>query len=120
MSTLQFSACHASQDFADCDVTNLEECVFSETLLLHRRTFLPLLPSAYVSKTTALPIPTLSGIKLLLVKSPKGDLMILKRLGVDVDKIASVVAILDMHLMAHDLLGPNSLFLNGTPPMTRF
>jgi hypothetical protein len=48
------------------------------------------------------------------------NLKILQRLGVNIYEIAPVLAILDTHLIARNLLGANSVFLNGAAPMTSF
>jgi hypothetical protein len=78
-----------------------------------------LLPIAYVSKLTTLPIPALRNI-VIVGHSPKGDLNILQRLGVNLYEIAPILTVLDMHLMARNLFKVNTIFLNGTALITSF
>lgn len=49
-------------------------------------------------------------------RSPKSDLKILQRLGVNVYEIAPIFAILDMHLIARNLFKANSIFQKDTAP----
>ncbi|KIM96022.1 hypothetical protein OIDMADRAFT_59109 [Oidiodendron maius Zn] len=120
ISTQQFSTSHASRDFLDCDVTDFKECVFAETLFTEQRD----LPTT-ISKCLCIQDESSPGSRafrniVIVGHSIKSDLKILQRLGIDVYRIAPVVAILDTYHMIQNLFKANSIFLNSTAPMASF
>jgi hypothetical protein len=118
--TQQFSTSHASRDFLGCDFTDFKEYMFAETLYISQAdlpaTITKCLP---VKDDSSLDSHALRNI-VIIGHSTKSDLQILRRLEVNAYEIGSIVAILDTHLMARNIFKANSIFLNGTVPMTSF
>jgi hypothetical protein len=114
ISTQQFSTSHASQDFLDCDCTDFKECVFAETFYVSQADLPTTISKCLCIQDTSSLDPLALRNIVIVGHSPRGDLKILKGLGVDVYEIAPVLAILDTHLMARNMFGVNSISLKGT------
>jgi hypothetical protein len=115
ISTQQFSTSHASKDFFGCDFTDFKECVFAETLFVSQTDLSTIITKSLRIQDDSSPdSPALRNI-VIVGHSTKSDLRILQRLGVNVYKVAPVLAILDTCLIARNILGANS-----TTPMTNF
>jgi hypothetical protein len=120
ISTLQFSTSHASKDFLDCDFTDFKECVFAETLFVSQTDLPTTITKCLCIQDNSSPDSHALRNIVIVGHSTKTDLKILQRLGVNIYDIVPVLAILDTHLIARNLLGANSIFLKGTAPMTSF
>jgi hypothetical protein len=116
ISTQQFSTSHASQDFLDCDFTDFKECVFTETLFISQADLPATIAKCFCIKDDSSPNSCALRNIVIVGHSPKGDLKILQRLGVNVYEIAPILAILDTHLMARNLFKANSIFQKDTTP----
>jgi hypothetical protein len=110
--TQQFSTSNSSSDFLDCDVTDFQECVFCETFHIEVAKLADAV-NEYLQMCDEKASGSFRDIA-IIGHSPVSDLRILYRIGVDITKMTNVVAILDTHLMAQNLVGrPN------VPPMQR-
>jgi hypothetical protein len=115
ISTLQFSTSHASKDFLDCDFTDFKECVFAETFLVSQTDLSTTVTRCLRIQDDTSPDSRALRNIVIIGHSIKTDLKILQRLGINVYEVAPVLAILDTHLVARNLLGANS-----STPMTSF
>ncbi len=110
--TRQLSTSDSSSSFLDCDATDFQECAFCETFRVKPKKL-----AHAVNQNLQIRDENARGRlrEIAIVgHSLDSDLRILYRIGVDVSKMAHVIAILDTHLMAQNLVKhPNA------PPMPR-
>jgi hypothetical protein len=94
----------------------IRECAFAETNKINQNE----LPS--VIRESLQIQNSNTGFRNIIIfgHSVKPDLRILQRLGIDIFTIAPTVVILDTHNMAREVLGSNSIRLNGHAPIIRF
>lgn len=112
--THQFSTSQASSDFQDCDITDFVECVFAETFRISQDQVAPTLNYYLQLQDDASDVNTSRLRQIVLVgHSLQTDLAILQARGVDI----SNMAILDTHLLSHQILSnldkPANFTLSG-------
>lgn len=109
--TYQFSTSQASSDFQDCDFTNFAECGFAETFRISQDQVAPTLNHYLQLQQDALDVNSSRLEQIILVgHSIQADLAILQARGVDI----SNMAILDTHLLSHQILGNHDKPANFT------
>jgi hypothetical protein len=107
--TQQFSTSHASQDFLGCDFTDFKECIFAETFFVAQKDLPATITNCLrIKDNSSLDCRALRNI-VIVGHSPKSDLKILQRLGVNIYEVAPILALLDTHLMARNLFKANSV-----------
>lgn len=94
-STNQFSTSNASKDFQDCDFTEFQECAFAETFRInyHDLTATNICHSQFQDSTNSNTLRNFA----IIGHSIKYDWGIIERLGVDISRIAPVIAMIDTH-----------------------
>ncbi|KAI1085587.1 hypothetical protein F5B20DRAFT_8053 [Whalleya microplaca] len=108
ISTTQFSTSNASKDFEDCDFTDFQECVFAETFRINQRD-LAATTKRHLQFKDSTNSHTLRNIA-IVGHSVKSDLGIIQRLGVDICRIAPVIAVIDTHSLSRYILKSGSGF----------
>ncbi|KAM0321410.1 hypothetical protein ACHAQA_010126 [Verticillium albo-atrum] len=106
--THQFSTSHSSKEFEDCDWTDFNECVFTETFLIAQEE----LGSTVISLLQIQDGKQEATVRPIVVvgHSVQYDLNALQRIGVDVLKEANVVSVLDTHPLSIAIIdSPSSL-----------
>lgn len=118
--TSQFSTSNASKGFGDCDMTDFQECLFAETYLVSQVDIASRIVSAICIKDTiSTNLEALRNI-ILVGHSPNADLRYNHGLGCDFYRIAPIRAVIDTHLIARHLLGPEASLPKDTAPLTNF
>ncbi|KUI56325.1 hypothetical protein VP1G_10805 [Cytospora mali] len=119
ISTHQFSTSHASEDFEDCDHTDFKECIFSRTRYITKNNL-----NDTIARYIQFPEDTIdqdtkdtTGLRavVLIGHSPERDLEIIRRLGISINHIAPVAAIIDTHRLSRYILGSDSPLGKSTP-----
>ncbi|KUI72149.1 hypothetical protein VM1G_08086 [Cytospora mali] len=123
ISTHQFSTSHASEDLEDCDNTDFEECVFSRTRYIIQDNLNDTIARyiQFPEDTTARCTKDTTGLRAVVIvgHSPERDLEIIRRLGVSINRIAPVAAIIDTYRLSRYILGPDSP-LGKSAPLQKF
>lgn len=98
---IEYSTTHASRDFEDCDVTNFQECIFSETKLIRPAEMVASL-SRYlqVLDTTCDNTSKVLRSIVLVGHSIIHYINILRRLGSDIPGPFPIVTVLDTNLLS--------------------
>lgn len=119
--TQQFSTSHASEDFEDCDVSDFKECAFAKTRCVAKDHLVDTITRCVQFLEDAAHQDTRDGDEdkysqaspglrtvVIVGHSPQRDLEIIRRLGVLINCIVPVAAILDTHRLSRHILGPDS------------
>ena len=96
ITTHQFSMSHSSKDFEDCDITNFKECVFAETF--HVATII-----RYLRIHDSTHLNTFGKI-VITGHSVKQDWNIIQRLGIDINRVAPIIAVIDTHSLSRCII----------------
>ncbi|ROW13940.1 hypothetical protein VPNG_04161 [Cytospora leucostoma] len=124
--TQQFSTSHASEDFEDCDATDFKECIFSKTFYVAKDHLVATITRCFQFPEDAAhqdttdddgdkynqPSPGLRTV-VIVGHSPQRDLEIIRRLGVSIDRIVPVAAIVDTYRLSRHILGTESPLNKG-------
>lgn len=102
ISTNQFSTSHSSKDFEDCDITNFKECVFAETFHVHQRDLAATI-IRYLRIQDSAHFDTIRKI-VITGHSINQDWNIIQRLGVDINRVAPVMAVIDTHSLSRHII----------------
>lgn len=108
------------KDFQKSHCTCFKECSFAEALEVSQND-LPSTIKKYIRirDDRALYPKALRNV-VIVGHSLAHDLPLLKRLGVEIYRLAPVVGVLDTHIMARYQPGPNSKLMSGAAPTTSF
>lgn len=119
ISTQQFSTSHASGDFEDCDTTDFKECIFSRTRYIAKDNLNDIIARylQFPEDTTNQDTKDTIGLRTVVIvgHSPERDLEIIHRLGVSINRIAPIVAIIDSYRLSKYILGSNLPLGKYTP-----
>ncbi|KAH6662024.1 hypothetical protein B0J14DRAFT_687514 [Halenospora varia] len=107
ITTTQWSTVHNSEDFEGCDFTDFKECLFAKTRKIKWEQVWRKVEKAISIKDDR--DPAFFRKVAIVGHSPKYDLEVLKRLGLDIPSLAHVVAIFDTHLLAKKVFNPRAL-----------
>lgn len=102
ITTNQFSTSHSSKDFEDCDITNFQECVFAETFHIHQRDLAATI-TQYLRIQASTHLDTIRKI-VITGHSIKQDWNIIQRLGVDINRIAPIIGVVDTHSLSRYII----------------
>jgi hypothetical protein len=118
--TFHFSISGASKDFERSHCTCFKECSFAEALEVSQNDLLSTIKKYIRIRDDRALYPKALRNVVIVGHSPAHDLRPLKRLGVDIYRLAPVVGVLDTHIMARYQLSPGSKFMSGAAPTTSF
>lgn len=112
ISTQQFSTFHASEDFEACDITEFRECLFAPTRYVAKEDLVATITRCLqfqedLEHHGAGLMSVLRNI-VIVGHTPQHDLEIIRRLGVQISRVAPVVAVLDTHRLSKCILGAGS------------
>lgn len=102
ITTHQFSTSHSSKDFEDCDITDFKECVFADTFHVHQHD-----PAATIIRYLRIQDSThLNTFRKIVITghSVKQDCNIIQRLGIDINRVAPIIAVIDTHSLSRYII----------------
>lgn len=102
ITTHQFSTSHSSKDLEDCDITDFKECVFAETFHVHPRDLAATI-IRYLRIQDSTHLDTFRKI-VITGHSVKQDWNIIQRLGVDINRVAPIIAVIDTHSLSRYII----------------
>ena len=101
--TKQFSTFHSSEDFLSCDVTDFKECIFAETFHVTQENLAATNKDCLMIQDINFTDKTVWREVVLVGHSPKHDLQVIQRLGVDISSLVKVIGVVDTHLIARSM-----------------
>ena len=112
--TKQFSTSHSSEDFVSCDVTDFRECIFAETFHVTQENLATTIKDCLMIQDMNFADKTVWRDVVLIGHSPKHDLQVIQRLGVDISSLVKVIGVVDTHLIARSIVRAEVISENAT------